>query len=159
MFKYHRSLLCGLFIVLFSFGMLKAQNLNKGIDSLILKEFSDQNGPCAVFMVAHGGKTIYEKTFGKANLEVGNDLKVENVFELGLMTKQFTEMMVDFFKDELVDFAPGEKFEYNNSGYVILGYLIELVSGESYEQFIQKHIFEKLHMDNSRYAIDRLVHT
>ncbi len=32
-------------------------------------------------------------------------------------------MMVDFFKEEPVDFAPGEKFEYNNSGYVILCYV------------------------------------
>ncbi|WP_205314366.1 serine hydrolase domain-containing protein [Pedobacter jeongneungensis] len=94
MFKYHRSLLCGLFIVLFSFGMLKAQNLKHGIDSLILKEFSNQNGPGTVFMVAHGGKTIYEKTFGKANLEVGNGLKAENVFELGSMTKQFTAVAI-----------------------------------------------------------------
>lgn len=35
--------------------------------------------------------------------------------------------MVDFFKNEAVDFAPGEKFEYNNSGYVVLGYIIELL--------------------------------
>ena len=36
-------------------------------------------------------------------------------------------MMVDFFKNEPVDFLPGEKFEYNNSGYFLLGYIIELV--------------------------------
>lgn len=41
--------------------------------------------------------------------------------------------MVDFFRGEPVDFSPGEKFEYNNSGYVILGYLIEILSGVTYE--------------------------
>ncbi|MCB2209241.1 MAG: beta-lactamase family protein [Bacteroidetes bacterium] len=63
--------------------------------------------------------------------------------------------LVDFFKDEPVDFIPGEKFDYNNSGYVVLGYIIELVSGKIYEDFIEKNIFEKLGMNNSRYASDR----
>jgi CubicO group peptidase (beta-lactamase class C family) len=65
--------------------------------------------------------------------------------------------MVDFFKNEPVDFLPGEKFEYNNSGYVVLGYIIELVSGMTYEEFIQKNIFEKAGMDHSRYASDRVI--
>ena len=60
--------------------------------------------------------------------------------------------LVDFFKDEPMDFDPGEKFVYNNSGYVLLGYIIELVSGESYEAFIENNIFEKLGMSDSRYA-------
>jgi len=67
------------------------------------------------------------------------------------------KMMVDFFKNEPADFQPGEKFEYNNSGYIVLGYLIELVSGETYEDFIKSHIFDKIEMNNSYYATDRKV--
>lgn len=67
------------------------------------------------------------------------------------------EMMVDFFKNEPVNFAPGEKFEYNNSGYVVLGYIIELASGDTYENFIQKNIFDKAGMTHSYYASDRKV--
>ncbi|WP_166922034.1 serine hydrolase domain-containing protein [Flavobacterium poyangense] len=67
------------------------------------------------------------------------------------------KMMVDFFKNEPVDFLPGEKFEYNNSGYVLLGYIIELVSGETYEDFVTKHIFEKIGMKQSYYASDRKI--
>lgn len=67
------------------------------------------------------------------------------------------KMMVDFFKNEQIDFLPGEKFEYNNSGYVLLGYIIELVSGESYEEYIKKHIFEKAGMNQSYYASDRAI--
>ncbi|WP_199137205.1 serine hydrolase domain-containing protein [Pedobacter sp. ASV12] len=62
--------------------------------------------------------------------------------------------MVDFFKNEPVDFVPGAQFDYNNSGYVVLGYIIELVSGETYENYIQKHIFDKAGMSHSRYASD-----
>ncbi|AZA77728.1 class A beta-lactamase-related serine hydrolase [Chryseobacterium sp. G0186] len=65
--------------------------------------------------------------------------------------------MVDFFKNEPVDFAPGEKFNYNNSGYVVLGYIIELTSGDTYENFIKKNIFDKAGMTNSYYASDRKV--
>lgn len=67
------------------------------------------------------------------------------------------EMMVDFFKNEAVDFIPGEKFDYNNSGYVVLGYIIELVSGDSYENFIKKNIFDKAGMSHSYYATDRQI--
>jgi CubicO group peptidase (beta-lactamase class C family) len=63
--------------------------------------------------------------------------------------------MIDFFKNEPVDFKPGEQFLYNNSGYVVLGYIIELVSGKTYKDFIKANIFEKLGMNNSRYASDR----
>jgi CubicO group peptidase (beta-lactamase class C family) len=62
--------------------------------------------------------------------------------------------LVDFFKNEPVDYAPGEKFEYNNSGYVILGYIIELISGKTYEEYIKNNIFEKAQMNHSRYASD-----
>jgi CubicO group peptidase (beta-lactamase class C family) len=68
-----------------------------------------------------------------------------------------SKMMVDFFKHEPADFKPGEKFDYNNSGYVLLGYIIELVSCETYPDFIEKHIFRKLGMDHSLYATDRRV--
>jgi len=67
------------------------------------------------------------------------------------------KMMVDFFKHEPIDFAPGEKFDYNNSGYVLLGYIIEVVAGMSYEDFIKKHIFEKVGMRQSYYASDRQI--
>jgi len=82
--------------------------------------------------------------------------KMKNIFEIA--QKEMTpKEMVDFFKDEPVNFNPGEKFEYNNSGYVLLGYLIELTSGETYEKFIQKNIFDKTGMKNSYYASDRKV--
>jgi CubicO group peptidase (beta-lactamase class C family) len=197
-----------------------AQKLSKKIDKIIQVEFKEDNGPGGVFMVARNGKPIYQKSFGKANIELGVDLSNDFVFQIGSMTKQFTaisilmleeqgklntddtiskyipdypngneitihhllthtsgikdftkmgaireiaqkemtpKMMVDFFKNEAVDFAPGEKFDYNNSGYVILGYIIELVAGETYEDFIQQHIFNKLDMNQSRYATDRQI--
>ncbi|PTL98750.1 MAG: serine hydrolase [Bacteroidetes bacterium] len=60
--------------------------------------------------------------------------------------------LIDVFKNEPMDFDPGEKFLYNNSGYIILGHIIEVVSGQSYAEFIQDHIFSKLDMKASYYG-------
>ena len=61
------------------------------------------------------------------------------------------EQLVKRFRDKPLDFQPGEKFSYSNSGYVLLGYLIEKISGESYEKFVQDNIFTPLGMKNSGY--------
>jgi CubicO group peptidase (beta-lactamase class C family) len=60
--------------------------------------------------------------------------------------------LIDFFKDEPMDFNPGEQFKYNNSGYVILGYIIELLSGKTFSEYIEQNIFQRLEMHSSRFA-------
>jgi CubicO group peptidase (beta-lactamase class C family) len=60
--------------------------------------------------------------------------------------------LIDFFKNETIDFVPGEKFKYNNSGYVILGYIIETITGQSYADFVEEQIFKELEMTASQYA-------
>jgi CubicO group peptidase (beta-lactamase class C family) len=48
-----------------------------------------------------------------------------------------------------LNFTPGERFDYSNTGFVFLGLLIERVSGQSYSSFIQERIFDPLQMDRS----------
>jgi CubicO group peptidase (beta-lactamase class C family) len=55
------------------------------------------------------------------------------------------------FKDKPLDFTPGERFNYSNSGYILLGYLVEKVSGQTYEAFLRENIFEPLKMMNTGY--------
>lgn len=62
------------------------------------------------------------------------------------------EELIDFFKNEPMDFAPGEEWRYNNSAYFILGYIIEKASGQTYEQFVETNIFEPLGMQSSLYG-------
>ncbi|TAD85119.1 MAG: SusF/SusE family outer membrane protein [Bacteroidetes bacterium] len=52
--------------------------------------------------------------------------------------------MIDFFKNEPMEFAPGTKWNYNNSGYFLLGYIIEKVSGKTYPQYIEENFFKPL---------------
>ncbi|MBE0661001.1 MAG: serine hydrolase [Bacteroidales bacterium] len=73
-----------------------------------------------------------------------------------VMKKDFTPLeMIDFFKDQPIDFEPGEEWRYNNSGYFLLGYIIEKVSGQTYEDYVSKHLFEPAGMVNSLYGNDR----
>jgi CubicO group peptidase (beta-lactamase class C family) len=44
---------------------------------------------------------------------------------------------------------PGERYEYSNANYVTLGLIVQVVSGQSYETYIEEHIFEPLDMQNS----------
>lgn len=60
--------------------------------------------------------------------------------------------LINVFKDEPMDFEPGSEYEYNNSAYIILGYIIEQLSGMTYEDYIEKNIFQKLGMTNSFYG-------
>lgn len=58
---------------------------------------------------------------------------------------------IERFKDEPLDFQPGEKWHYSNSGYVLLGYIIEQVTGQSYQVFLQQNIFDPLQMTHTGY--------
>ena len=55
-----------------------------------------------------------------------------------------TSELVDAFKGQPMSFAPGERWSYSNSGYVLLGAIIERVSEQSYADFVRSHIFEPL---------------
>jgi len=57
--------------------------------------------------------------------------------------------LVARFRDKPLDFEPGSKFFYSNSGYVLLGYLIEKISGQTYADFLQQNIFTPLGMTNT----------
>jgi CubicO group peptidase (beta-lactamase class C family) len=61
------------------------------------------------------------------------------------------EKLVEWFRDKPLEFEPGTKWNYSNSGYILLGYLIEKISGQSYSDFVQQNIFTPLGMRDSGY--------
>lgn len=72
--------------------------------------------------------------------------------------KDFTPSeLLDFFKEQPMEFAPGEKFQYNNSAYVMLGYIIEKVSGMTYAEYVEKNLFKPAGMTNSLYGNDNII--
>jgi CubicO group peptidase (beta-lactamase class C family) len=58
---------------------------------------------------------------------------------------------VDSFKSKPLEFPVGEKMKYDNSGYFMLGYIIEKVSGQNYEAFLQENIFGPLKLADTGY--------
>ena len=57
--------------------------------------------------------------------------------------------MLETFADSTLNFTPGERFAYSNSGYILLGAIIEKVTGKSYEMVLQEKIFDPLKMKDS----------
>lgn len=67
------------------------------------------------------------------------------------------EQLVSLFLKKPLDFASGEKASYSNSNYILLGYLIEKISGESYEKFVADNIFTPLGMNDSGYDVNSAI--
>ena len=61
--------------------------------------------------------------------------------------------LIDLFKNEPMQFEPGARWRYNNSGYILLGAIIEKVSGKKYADFVQERIFTPLGMKDTRYDV------
>jgi D-alanyl-D-alanine carboxypeptidase len=68
------------------------------------------------------------------------------------------ETLVKMFGDTPLDFAPGEDLVYSNSGFFLLGLIIEKVSGEKYENFVKANLFDKVGMADSYYCSERAIH-
>ncbi len=61
------------------------------------------------------------------------------------------EECIVLFKDLPLDFPPGTWWKYSNDGYLLLGMIIESISGVSYERFLEEHIFHPLGMHHTFY--------
>jgi len=190
------------------------KDLAKRFEVLVTDAYA-ANEPGAAVLVTQGGKIIYAKGQGLANLEWQIPIEPDMVFRFGSITKQFTAVailmlleqgklqlddvitkhlpdyplgeqpftirqllthtsgitsytdmpswlplwrkdftvteLIEFFQNEPRQFAPGEKFAYNNSGYILLGAIIEKLSGQTYAEFVRTHIFEPAGMKTAVY--------
>ena len=62
------------------------------------------------------------------------------------------------FADEPLQFEPGTKQKYSNGGYIVLGAVIEKLSGKSYYDYVRENIFQPLGMDNTDFSqVDEIV--
>lgn len=59
------------------------------------------------------------------------------------------EQVVQFFAQEPLSFIPGSRYDYQGSNYLLLGLIIEAVSGKSYSAFLQEMILKPLHLSNT----------
>ncbi|MFZ6028712.1 MAG: serine hydrolase [Chloroflexota bacterium] len=89
---------------------------------------------------------LLNHTSGIYNME----LSAQELRETNICREYKPEEVIASFKKFLM-FEPGKRFYYSNSGYFLLGYVIEKVTGLSYEEFIQENILIPLDMSESGY--------
>ena len=103
-----------------------------GLDSSLGRYFPDYPNPQARAQVTIHHLLTHTSGIGDFFNEeyLARKKKIRSVAEL-----------LPLFAREPLAFRPGEKWQYSNGGYAVLGRVIELVSGMSYEDYVQRHVF------------------
>lgn len=66
--------------------------------------------------------------------------------------RDFTpKQIIDLFKNEPLEFQPGTKFKYSNSGYFLLGYIIESLTNKTYKDFVEDNIIKQIGLTSTYY--------
>jgi CubicO group peptidase (beta-lactamase class C family) len=112
----------------------------------------------AIAQLAQKGKLQYADTIGRHLPDYPNKAVAEQVTIHQLLTHssglgdylnsgtlaqaRTLQDLLPLFVNQPLLFAPGEKVQYSNSGYVVLGLIIEKVSGQSYYDYVRENIFK-----------------
>lgn len=91
--------------------------------------------------------------FDESVMDDFEELWIENPMYKMCAPKDFLPM----FQNREMMFQPGSEFHYNNAGFIVLGLVIEQLSGMSFTDFIETKVFEKAGMHQSGYfSLDKL---
>lgn len=146
----------------YSHKRLKTNNKNETVYQIasLTKQFTGT----AILLLQEQGKLNVTDKLSKylPDFKHGNKLTIENLLFMTSGLQDFAEAyildslkanteypigaMYDLIKDYQLWSTPGTVYEYCNTNFYILGMIIEKVSGMSYEEYLNKYIFEPLHM-------------
>ena len=82
---------------------------------------------------------------------------IKNYFEINIadedsiINRYTPKQVVDLFKNEPLLFVPGSRFQYSNSNYFLLGYIIEQVTGKNYKDYLQSNVLDKAELSSTHY--------
>ena len=129
--------------------ILKLQELGKlSVDDRLTKHFPDYpNGD--KITIRH----FLNHTSGIFNYTANRGFMEKEVADI-----KTSEYMISLFKDKPLDFEPGEKYNYSNSAYLLLGYIAEKSGGKPYTQQMHEWIFRPLGMRRSGFNFTELKH-
>lgn len=97
------------------------------------------------------GETITISNLLSHSSGISDYLKKE--FQFDYSKEWEPDDIVNIVSDAELEFTPGEGFSYSNTGYVMLGLIIEKVSGQPYVNYMEEHIFEPSNMLNSMFTV------
>ncbi len=127
--------------------MLLVEEGKIGLDEVVTKYLPDYP--------AHGGRItirhLLTHTSGTAELT-----EIEE-WQARMRDELTPDEVIAFFKDKPLDFEPGEKWEYSNSGYLLLGRIVEAASGVPWRQFVEERICEPLGLEHTGVEDDTTV--
>ena len=86
---------------------------------------------------------VLSNSSGIANFSLDMDF-----FDI-LNSDSILNSLIDLVKDKSLQFKPGSKFNYSIAGYLVLQFIIEKVSGLSYETYLKQNFFDKLEIFNT----------
>ncbi|MEO5667467.1 MAG: serine hydrolase domain-containing protein [Bdellovibrionota bacterium] len=124
--------------------LLRERGLLK-LDDTLEKLLPEEHFPWAAQVTVH---QLLTHTSGIFNYTNSDDF-FEFVNRKGAALR--TDDLIDLFRNEPLNFTPGSQWSYCNSGFLLLGRIVEKLSGETYGDFIRKEFFEKLGMLHTSY--------
>lgn len=102
-----------------------------------------------------GGRTVTIRQLLNHASGVPSYTSQPDFFPKGAPLDLSHEELLAFVADVPFDFEPGEGWNYSNTGYYLLGMIIEAVDGRSYAQFVQDELFDPLGLTRTRYGSER----
>lgn len=111
-----------------------------------LPELPSYSRPITISHLIHhsSGLREYFTLWGLAGRNVADSISEEE--NLAMLARQ-----------KSLNFKPGERYSYNNSGYFLLSLIVKRASGKSLREFAAEHIFQPLGMRNTQYQDDRTI--
>lgn len=93
-------------------------------------------------------RNLLNHTSGVPNIYMGFPKKYKKEIGEVLTISKMIELLA---KENLpLEYQPNDKYQYNNTGYVLLAGIVEKASGKSFEEFMQTELFDKLNLKNTR---------
>ena len=113
------------------------------------------NDPLSKFVPAYpngGNITVHQLLNHTSGIK--NYTEIEGYMDAGVRTDVDTEKLIAVFKDQPSDFPPGTDFKYDNSGYVLVGAIIEKVTGKPWYEAINEIVLAPLSLKHTGYGGD-----
>lgn len=99
-----------------------------------------------------GGEAVSVRMLLDHTSGIRSYTSIPGVMEGPIQRDLDTAELIDTFKDEPQDFAPGDQWRYNNSGYVLVGAVIEQASGQPWYAYLEQALFQPLGMADTGYG-------
>jgi D-alanyl-D-alanine carboxypeptidase len=88
---------------------------------------------------------------------IKNFTSIEGAMEGAVSRGLTTQQLVDYFKHHAPDFEPGAGWKYNNSGYVLVGAVIEAVTDKPWHEYVDTALVDPHGLDETGYAADAAI--